>query len=507
MIRREKRLNQGIEFHEIIRSLVKEMNPSQAYRRILEYLTEKLEADVCQIVDCDENVKAASPNLPSARFSRTILRRALKSGQALLLPNAVDDDEISQNDSLHDSNFYSVIVLPMHDRQDKVIGALYLARRGAGWEPYEEDHLVEAQKMVDTLSMVLQQQQELERVAHENITSDMEEIKQCMEEGGFYFSRMPEMHRILQTVKRYANTDAPIYLTGETGVGKDVIAEIIHHLSDRKNKPFESVMCGNITESLAESELFGHEKGAFTGAGEQKIGVFEKADGGTIFLNEIGELTHDVQKTLLQVVQPDMRTKKSAFKRVGGTDDILIDVRVIIASNKSLAELVDQKKFRSDLFYRLKELEINIPPLRKRPDDITPMAMWFLKFFKERYKKPGVDFSPDAIEAMKTYDWPGNVREMQRKIERAVIECADGNKTLTRDHLFKGDEMGLTISLFDVSIRGDSLKSLVEHIKEKIILLELKKNNYNITHTAKALKITRQYLHTFIKKHNIATGS
>ncbi|APF19043.1 sigma-54 interaction domain-containing protein [Caldithrix abyssi] len=238
----------------------------------------------------------------------------------------------------------------------------------------------------------------------------LEELKEKL---GFYGVSQP-VQEILQTIRMIAPTDLSVLIQGESGTGKEVVANAIHQLSKRRNKPLVSVNCGAIPEGILESELFGHEKGSFTGAIAQRKGYFEAADGGTIFLDEIGEMPLNTQVKLLRVLET------SEIMRVGGTTPIKVDVRVIAASNKNLEQAVANNEFRRDLYFRLKAITIFIPPLRKRKEDIPVLVK---KFADEYVKKNQIffkGFSPEALEALKEYDWPGNIRELKNFVETAI---------------------------------------------------------------------------------------
>jgi two-component system response regulator AtoC len=220
--------------------------------------------------------------------------------------------------------------------------------------------------------------------------------------------------------ERVAATDATVLLEGESGTGKELFARAIHALSVRRKKPFVAINCAAIPETLIESELFGSEKGAFTGAASRRLGKFELADGGTVFLDEIGELSAATQSKLLRVLQ------EKSFHRVGGTTSIEVDVRIISASNRPLDRLVAQGTFREDLFYRVRVFPIRIPSLRERPEDIDPLVDWFVEHLPQELKKPAQKLDPAARDLLRTYPWPGNVRELRNCLERAIILAEDG---------------------------------------------------------------------------------
>lgn len=225
----------------------------------------------------------------------------------------------------------------------------------------------------------------------------------------------PIMKKVMEILKKFSKTDSTILMTGDTGTGKSFLAGTIHFNSGRRKKPFITINCANIPENLLESELFGHEKGSFTGADKLRIGRFEQAHGGTLFLDEIGEISLTLQAKLLRVLD------EMVFERVGGNHTIRSDVRVIVATNRNLEQQIAERKFREDLYYRINILSIKLPPLRERKECIEPLAYWLLEKTCTALKKKINTFSPESIEWIKTHNWPGNIRQLANSIERAVI--------------------------------------------------------------------------------------
>jgi len=273
---------------------------------------------------------------------------------------------------------------------------------------------------------------------------------------------------VMQKVSQVANLDSPVLLLGETGVGKDVIANSIHYSSTRSNKPFITVNCGAIPESLIDSELFGHEKGAFTGAISQKRGRFERADKGTIFLDEIGELPLQAQVRLLRVLQ------NKEFERVGGTETIKLDIRIIAASNRNLEQMVAEQSFREDLWFRLNVFPIYIPPLRARKDDIPELAQYFVEMKSIELKLSEIpELSDNAKELLTSYSWAGNVRELQNVVERELILNPSGplkfNQFLMHQNKNKFDQNINQNSLVETNITD--LDSIIKTHIEKILKL------------------------------------
>jgi transcriptional regulator with GAF, ATPase, and Fis domain len=236
----------------------------------------------------------------------------------------------------------------------------------------------------------------------------------------------PAWREAVRVAELAAQTDASVLICGETGTGKEVLARFIHCRSRRAGGPFVAVNCGAIPESLLETELFGHEKGAFTGAVGARVGKFEAADGGTVFLDEVGDMSPAMQVKLLRVLQ------ERTFERVGGNRPVRVDVRIIAATNRDLRQLVREGRFRADLFYRISVVPVWLPPLRERPEDIPLLARHFLEKHRARYGKAVTGFTPQAMRRMRSYPWPGNVRELEHAVMRALVLC-DGEGVIDID--------------------------------------------------------------------------
>jgi transcriptional regulator with GAF, ATPase, and Fis domain len=255
-----------------------------------------------------------------------------------------------------------------------------------------------------------------------------QELSAQQETGGIIGKSAPLLD-LLSLIKTIAPSDATVLVTGETGTGKELAARLIHQLSRRKNRRFVAVNCGALPETLLESELFGHEKGSFTGAIAQKKGKFELAEGGTLFLDEIGDISSAVQVKLLRVLQ------EREFQRVGGTSDLKANIRLIAATNRDLLAMMEQKQFRQDLFYRLNVIQLYVPALRERPEDIPELAQHFVQRFAEKAGKSIAGLTPDALRLCLAYKWPGNIRELENVMERAVTLAPEGKKWITPDLL------------------------------------------------------------------------
>ncbi|MGN8069992.1 sigma-54-dependent transcriptional regulator [Mucilaginibacter sp. 22184] len=297
------------------------------------------------------------------------------------------------------------------------------------------------------------------------------------------------MQDIFYKVNKIAPTDANILLLGENGTGKDLMAKAIHERSLRADKPFIKVDVGALTDTLFESELFGHKKGAFTDAREDRTGRFEDAQGGTLFLDEIGNISLQQQAKLLTVLQNRQVT------RLGTNKAVDIDIRLICATNVPMQELANENRFRKDLIYRINTVEINMPPLRRRNEDITILARHFAKLYAGKYLKPSVDFDAAALQKLKSYNYPGNVRELQYTIERAVI-MADENILRPDDLIFSILETAPETVIDDDNIQLSTLE-------KNAILRVIEKHNGNITRAAKELGLTRTALYRRLSKYDI----
>jgi putative PEP-CTERM system response regulator len=299
-----------------------------------------------------------------------------------------------------------------------------------------------------------------------------------------------EMQRIFELVKQVAPTKASVLITGESGVGKELIADALHNASNRKEKPFIRVHCAALSESLLESELFGHEKGAFTGAVARKRGRFELAHTGSIFLDEIGEIEQSVQIKILRVLQ------EKTFERVGGEETLEVDVRIISATNRDLKEAIEEGRFREDLYYRLNVVNIHIPPLRERKEDIPLLTSAFIKEFAQENDKPVEGIDPKARSALYNYSWPGNIRELRNSIESAVVMCK-GN-IITPEDL----PPSITRESDDDYIRI-SLGSTLADAEREIIRSTLAAQNGNKSRTAEVLGIGRKTLHRKVDEYGL----
>jgi two-component system NtrC family response regulator len=301
----------------------------------------------------------------------------------------------------------------------------------------------------------------------------------------------PQMQAVFDFIRKVAPTSAPVLILGESGTGKEMVARALHRQSAHCGGPFVAINCNSIPENLLESELFGHEKGAFTGADRQRKGHIESAAGGTLFLDEIGELPASVQVKLLRFLQ------EKSIQRVGGRQEIQSDARVIAATNRNLQESVAGEKFREDLYFRLAVVVVKMPALRERGNDIVLVAKAFLHNYGVEHAKPGLTFAPDALRALTLHRWPGNVRELQNRVRRAVI-MADGKRVTARD-------LELTDTLS--ALPPQTLKEARETVEREMVQEALRRHMGKVTSAALELGVSRPTLYELMEKLGIAKDS
>ena len=335
-----------------------------------------------------------------------------------------------------------------------------------------------------------------------NISTEIQLLKRQQKEDITFDSiigRSKEMKEIIQIADKITKTETTtILLLGESGTGKDIIAKAIHNESSRKSKPFVTINCSSFSDTLLESEIFGHEKGSFTDAKAMKKGLFEIAEGGTVFLDEIGEVNLSTQVKLLGVLE------NRNVRRVGGVVDIPVDIRIIAATNKDLKKSIEEKSFREDLYYRLKVFQINIPPLREHKDDIHDLIMYFISQFNNQFRKSIKGIEPDAENILLQYNWPGNIRELRNVIERAVILESNNNLHVES---FPGEIRNINkpteelSSPYEFQIPDDGIS--LEELEKQIIIKAMQKANNNQTLASQLIGISRDTLRYKLKKHSI----
>ncbi|MBN2659245.1 MAG: sigma-54-dependent Fis family transcriptional regulator [Spirochaetales bacterium] len=306
-------------------------------------------------------------------------------------------------------------------------------------------------------------------------------------------SSLDEVNRI---INQSAGSDSRVMITGENGTGKELVARRIHLNSNRRNKPFIEVNCAAIPDNLIESELFGHEKGAFTGAASQRKGRFEAADGGTLFLDEVADMSLSAQAKVLRAIQ------EMKFERVGGEQSISVDVRILSATNKNIAEEIEQGNFREDLFFRLNVIPIKLPALRERTDDLDELIAYFMDKFKKEGTVPKT-ITSEGMAFLKKYSWPGNIRELKNFLERVNIMCNEQEITLDSVQTYLGEQDKSAESGPISNFRDLKLNEAKDKFERELLVYYLKENNYNISKTAQVLGIYPSNLHSKIKKFDI----
>ena len=376
----------------------------------------------------------------------------------------------------------SVIIISAHGSVENAIKATRLGAFDFIEKPIDRDKLlISVRNAVEQVKLLT-----------ENI-----EIKKTLEGSAEILGQSKQIKSILELIDKVAPLDTRVLITGENGTGKELVARAIYKRSQRKDKPFIEVNCAAIPNELIESELFGHEKGSFTGAVTQRIGKFELAHKGTIFLDEVGDMSPQAQAKVLRAIED------GKIERVGGGKKIDVDVRIISATNKELTDEIEKEKFREDLYHRLNVIPINVPPLRERKDDIPILVESFSKEITTRHKKPPVKFQEDAIKLLQEMNWSGNVRELKNIIERIII-IIDKREIVRTDieFLLKPGQ----VTMDDIIDESNSFQEFKEKAERAFILKQLNENGWNISKTAELLDIQRSHLYNKMKKYGIEKG-
>ncbi|MDR1148966.1 MAG: sigma 54-interacting transcriptional regulator [Spirochaetaceae bacterium] len=407
-----------------------------------------------------------------------------------LIINDVENSERRLAAIFEQSDFplNAIIAVPMQIKE-RCVGVLEVINKKNDGQFYNED-LEWLEIFANQAALALQNAKNYEKVRDESAV-----LREQLEISGVFhtlIAKSPVMLEKLAVIDRLAATDSAVLILGESGSGKELAAEQIHLRSARRTGPFVRVNCAALPSGLAESELFGHVKGAFTGAVSSRMGRFEAAGGGTIFLDEVGDLPLDLQAKLLRVIQ------QKTFEKVGSTDPQTADVRILAATNKNIEKLVAEEKFRNDLYYRLNVLPIYVPPLRQRSEDIPELARFFLENCMRDMKKRFDGFSDEAMQALIAHAWPGNVRELENCVQRGCVSAA--GSVITKEDLFPSAESAFSAGTTDDS---RSLKAAMNAFKAHFIKKVLKEHNWNQTESAKALDIQRTYLAKMIRDFNI----
>jgi Nif-specific regulatory protein len=457
-------------------------------RRLLELIFEVIPAERGAILLVSEDIndfssvfgrdKTPGTERP-VQVSRTIIRQVLQERVGMLSNDVLETTGLSSSESLVTSRISSLLAVPLM-LFEKLIGVIYLDACDAAVR-FDEDHLQLLTGIAAIAAVALENARHLERLESENQWLQ-EEIKL---EHSMVGESVP-MRKVLQFVAKVAPTESTALICGESGTGKELVARALHANSPRANKAFVAINCAAIAEALLESELFGHEKGAFTSAFAQKKGKLEVADGGTLFLDEVSELVPALQAKLLRVLQ------EREFERVGSTHPIRVDVRLIAATNQDLEKAIHEGRFRPDLFFRLNVVSFTVPPLRERRDDISLLATHFAKKYSRKCKRHDIGISPEARACLTQYDWPGNVRELENAIEHAVVL---GSGDLIRPEDLPEDILETAPAQGAASTR---YHEAIKQAKKKLILQAVEQSG-SFIEAARSLGVHPNYLHRLVR--------
>jgi Nif-specific regulatory protein len=471
-------------------NLVRELE--QLERELLELILEVVPAEQGAILLVDGGKefssvfgldREAGADRP-VRVSSTISRRVLREGVAILSNDVQAGAGVDISESLIASRSHCVMCVPLMLRE-KALGVVYLCTSSVT-ERFDEDHLKLLTAIANIAAVAVENARHVEWLESENrrLQADIRLEHNMIGES-------PRMQSVYQFISKVAPTSSTVLIDGESGTGKEMAARAIHLNSGRADKAYVAVNCAALTETLLESELFGHEKGAFTGAVALKKGKLEVADGGTLFLDEVGEMAQSLQAKLLRVLQ------EREFERVGGTRTIKVDIRLIAATNRDLEEAIKQGEFRQDLYYRLNVVSIRMPPLRERREDIPLLASYFAAKYSRKCKPHAMGISAAARQLLSRYDWPGNVRELENAIERAVV--------LGSTDLILPEDLpeALLETAAPASAGVAKYHEAIAEAKKQIILKAVEQAKGNFTEAAKLLGVHPNYLHRLISNLNL----
>jgi len=420
----------------------------------------------------------------SIPVSRSVTQKVLREGIAVLCSDVLQDETLAASESLRDARVRSVLCVPLVVSK-KIKGVIYLDT-GDHQARMTEDHLQLAAAIAGIGASALENARQLEWLENECIR-----LKEGINIEHSMVGESAAIREVYRIIARAAPTDANVLILGESGTGKELVARAIHNNSRRADKPFLAINCAALVETLLESELFGHEKGAFTGAVSEKKGRLEIAHGGTLFLDEMGDLAPVLQAKLLRVLQ------EREFERVGGTRPIRADIRLIAATNKDLKEAVRTGSFRRDLYYRLNVVSVTLPPLRNRREDIPLLVSHFASKYTQKCGRKIAGISPDAQACLLNYSWPGNVRELENAIERAVVMGSSDvilPEDLPETVLEAGPAEEGSLALFHSAVR---------ELKKQLITNAVQQAGGNYTEAAKTLGLHPNYLHRLIRNLNL----
>lgn len=485
----------------IIDELVDITNASQGVVNLISRLKDE---DLVTVV----RGKKAPPGEIPFRVSSMISGWVLKEKKILKIADLDSDERLKGLDS-DDGKFKSILCCPMVVRGD-VIGLTTLVRdKSKG--PFNEDQSRLAGIVVSQSAQILSNALLLEEVARKNELLELSQLRlhdenvRLQSEIGSVFSfenivgKSEAIKRVLMTASKVSHNDSPVLITGPTGTGKELIARAIHYNSTRKEKPFVVKNCGVKTESLLEAELFGYVRGAFTGADRDKKGLFKEADGGTIFLDEIGDAPLSTQVAILRVLET------GEIRPVGATKTEFSNVRIISATNKNLQEEIERGDFRRDLYYRLNTFTIEMPPLSQRREDIHLLIHHFIRKLKIKLGRDDLSVSPAALDNLVRYSWPGNVRQLENELERAAVLSDTDGMIDTTD--LSAEVLGSVSGDIGRGSSGGRMRDIIEKVEREIITATLKETSGNILRTSKILGLTRKGLKDKMTRYGIVTDN
>ncbi|MBI4436538.1 MAG: sigma-54-dependent Fis family transcriptional regulator [Candidatus Omnitrophica bacterium] len=408
--------------------------------------------------------------------SHTVLGHVLKHQKPVLSMDATQDERFTGSQSIQMGPIRSILCVPLINKKS-ILGAVQL-ESALSHGAFTKEDLMLVGAIANQAAIAIENARLHTRLQREN-----QSLRQTLGKSEQFVGKSSAVREILGLTERLSSTDSTVLIRGESGTGKEIIARLLHYAGSRKNRPFVSLNCANLSETLLESELFGHEKGAFTDARERKIGRFEQAEDGTIFLDEIGEMASNTQAKLLRVLQ------EREFQRVGGNQTIHTKARIVASTNKNLEEAIQKGTFREDLYYRLKVIELRLPALRERREDIPLLLDFFIRQFAQELGRPLPKISAEALGLLLSYNWPGNVRELKNSVERAMV-LATGNEI---------DPAHLPIDLLRPtntvsSTEGPASSVSLDGIEREHILKTLESCGWNKKRTASLLGISRPRL-------------
>jgi transcriptional regulator with GAF, ATPase, and Fis domain len=422
-----------------------------------------------------------SPEVP---FSRKVLETVVREKKAILANNALEDIRFGQSKSVREQNILSMITVPLVIGGE-VIGVVHLdnlTRERA----FSQDDLRLVQTIAGHVAGAVSAV-----VAYSHLKADHDNLSRQLEQRYLFVGSSEIVQKLLARARRFALSDAPILLSGETGTGKEILARNIHHWSKRHDKPFVAVDCGLFTKELINSELFGYEKGAFTGANTRKIGKLENGNGGSVFFDEIANLDLEVQSNLLRVLQ------EFEFQRIGGNENIKVDMRIVTATNTDLFTAVEKGNFRRDLLNRLNVCEVYVPPLRERREDIPELLEFFIERHRGESLADSITLEEGLVEVLREYDWPGNVRQLENAVRRLIISSDDGVlRASDLPSALKGE------SPADV-FEGPDYHTIIANFKRQLVRKVLGESGSKQTEAAKKLGIQQSYLSKIMKNLNL----